>query len=232
MQKKGTDADHAGSVLHAYLDRLTRWRSLSAKIKLHVVTNEAKFRARGHLLYLAGERYEVGFVKPYDRLLGNFYITPEQVIYWDLTISPRTFTAEQPLNLQELIPVGVPDWNIRDMLPFPVSGRTAGLRVDSIWRRGEFTYVSAWCDSAQHLLQISDRDGTIESEQIQRPGKDNILKKYGKYHVKHGWPIPRKVTCMDETQKIRFTWMLDDLELDAGEFTFDSYQPTQVEPSP
>ncbi|RPH95329.1 hypothetical protein EHM69_04635 [candidate division KSB1 bacterium] len=232
LRNAGSDSDYAETALHAYLDRLDMWRSMSTKIKLHVVTNEARFRARGHLLYLTGERYEVGFVKPYDRLLGNFYITPDQVIYWDLTISPRTFNVEEPPDLKELIPVGLSNWNIRDLLPFPVGGRSGGLRVDSIWNHDGRVFVSAFCDSAQHILTLSGRGGYIESERIQRPGHDVMLKQYGKYHNYHGWPIPHKTICMDSTATIRLTWTLSDMELDAIEFTYDPYQPSHAEPSP
>jgi hypothetical protein len=213
----------AALVLHSALDRWEQWRSLSAQVKLKINTPDAKARAKGHVLFLAGERYEVGFVKPYDRFIGNFYVTPQQFVYWDLKVTPMVYGLYDSLSLSNLIPATVPNWDPRDLLPFPVSGRSGGFQPDSVWRRDKAWYVSGLCGGARHTLQISAADGRIIEEVVARTNRDVIVKTYSRYSQSHNWPIARRVTCTDPARQSTFTWTLSGIALDAREFRPDLF---------
>ena len=203
--------------LHSALDRSDQWRSMTAKVKLKINVPDAKVRAKGHVIFLNGERYEVGFVKPYDRFIGNFYITPQQFVYWDLKVSPMVFGLDDTLSLSRMIPAAVPNWDPRDLLPFPVSGRVSGFQPDSSWRLDNAWYVSGLSDGARHTLQIS-ADGYIVEEIVERTNRDVIIKTYSKYLQRHNWPLARRVTCSDPATQSTFIWTLSDFALDAEEF--------------
>lgn len=212
------DPQFTALALHSVLDRWDQWRSMTAQVKLKINVPDAKVRAKGHVIFLTGERYEVGFVKPYDRFIGNFYVTPQQFVYWDLKVSPLVFGLDDSLSLSRMIPATVPNWDPRDLLPFPVSGRVGGFQPDSGWRRDNACYVSGLSNGARHTLKISADDGRIIEEIIERKNRDAIVKTYSKYLQRRNWPLARRVTCADPASQSTFTWTLSDIALDAEEF--------------
>jgi len=207
--------------LHAALDRSEAWCSLSARAHLKMILPGTRVRANGHLMFLAGERFEVGFVKPYDRFIGNFYVTPTQFVYWDLKVSPTVYGSTDTLTLSQLIPVVVPNWEPRDLLPFPVSGRTGGFQADSIWRRGTAIYVSGRSDGARHTLTLSADDGRVLEESIERAGRDLMVKHFSKHKQIRSWPLARRVVCSDSSGQSAFIWTLSGIALDADDFQPD-----------
>jgi len=207
--------------LHAALDRSEAWRSLSASVQLKIVVPGTHVRAKGHVLFLAGERFEVGFVKPFDRFIGNFYVTPTQFVYWDLKVSPTVYGSTDTLTLSQLIPVVVPNWEPRDLLPFPVSGRTGGFQMDSSWRSGTTIYVSGRSDGARHTLALSAADGRVLEESIERAGRDLMVKRFSKPAQIRFWPVARRVVCSDSSGQSTFTWTLSGIALDAVDFQPD-----------
>jgi hypothetical protein len=207
--------------LHAVLDRSEAWRSLSARVHLKVTVPGTRLRAKGHVLFLAGERFEVGFVRPYDRFIGNFYVTPSQFVYWDLNVSPTVYGSTDTLTLSRLIPADVPNWEPRDLLPFPISGRTGGFQPDSSWRRGTMIYVAGRSDGARHTLALSADDGRVLEEVIERAGRDVMVKRFSKFAQIRGWPLARHVVCSDSSGESAFNWALSGISLDAADFQPD-----------
>jgi hypothetical protein len=211
----------AALALHAALDRSEGWRSLSARARLKIAVPGTRARAKGHLMFLAGERYEVGFVKPYDRFIGNFYVTPAQFVYWDLRVSPTVYGSTDTLTLSRLIPAAVPNWDPRDLLPFPISGRTGGFQADTSWRRERTIYVSGRSDGARHTLVLSAGDGRVLEESIERDGRDRMIKRFSKTAQIHSWPVARRVVCSDSSGQSTFVWTLSGIALDADDFRPD-----------
>jgi hypothetical protein len=205
-------------VVARYLDRWTAWTSLKTGIRVSIVTGDSSFAARGHLFYLLGERYEIGFSPPYNRILGNLYLTPEQVIYWDLQISPRVFNAQDTVVLSDILPIRIPNWDPRDMLPFPVSGRSGGFQTDSIWQSGDYWLIRGNSTNAVYILTIAPDDGVIQHESVWRVGRDPIVKSYTHNRSLNGWPISKVVTCRDTSSSFELTWSLRGTSLDAVPF--------------
>ena len=204
------------SSLEGFLGRWDAWGSLGARVKFRAVIGDSTFQARGHLLYLIGERYEVGFAKPYNQLLGNLYVTPEQIVYWDAAGKPQVFAAGENSNLSDLFPLALPNWDPRDLLPFPVSGRTSGFQVDSLWRKGGQAYVLGHSDDAEYRLTVLDAGGTVGEERVFRRDRDPIIKQYGRTHFINNWPLSRRVTCTDTAGTVSITWYLGGIVLDAA----------------
>jgi hypothetical protein len=223
LSRYAQSRNFASLALHSVLDRSEEWRSLSARVRLKMRVPGARANAIGHLMFLAGERFEVGFVKPYDRFLGNFYVTPTQFVYWDLNVSPSVFGSADTLTLSRLIPADVPNWDPRDLLPFPVSGRTGGFQTDSIWRRGTVIYVSGRSGGARHTLMLSTDDGRVLEESVERAGRDSMVKRFSQYAQARFWPIARRVVCSDSSGLSEFTWTLSGIALDA-----DDFQPARL----
>ena len=223
LRRHRQDPQFAALAMHSMLDRWDQWRSMSAKAKLKINVSDTKVRAKGHVFFLAGERYEVGFVKPYDRFLGNFYVTPNQFVYWDLNVSPLVFGPYDSLSLSRLIPAAVPNWDPRDLLPFPVSGRVAGFQQDSVWRGENAWYVSGLSHQTRHTLRLSADDGRIIEEIVERSKHDVLIKTYSRYSQFHNWPVARRVTCTDVYGQCTFTWTLSGIALDADAFRPDLF---------
>ncbi|MDD5088885.1 MAG: hypothetical protein PHI18_08830 [bacterium] len=203
------------SELEGFLGRWDSWGSLGARVKLKAVIGDSTFQARGHLLYLIGERYEVGFAKPYDQLLGNLYVTPEHVVYWDTANKPHVFSAGENADLEELFPIRLPNWDIRDLFPFPVSGRTSGFQVDSLWHEGGEAHVLGHSDDASYRLTVLDGNGVVGEERVFRQERDPIVKKYSRTRLINNWPLSRRITCTDTSGNISITWYLGGIVLDA-----------------
>jgi hypothetical protein len=214
------NAPVTAATLHPWLDRGTAWRSLSSEIKLKISAHDSSFSAKGHLLYLAGESYEIGFVKPYNRILGTFYFTPTQFLYWDVHGFPKVYTARDTVKLSDLIPLGLPNWDPRDLLPFPLSGRSGGFQPDSVWTDHGQTRIMGRTDESIYTL-VFDADGKLSEEVALRHGRDPVYKRYQSIRTLKGWPISTKVTCRDAASQILFKWYLSGIQLETAEF-----QPT------
>lgn len=203
--------------LAAYLDRWASWRSLNAELKLSVKTRDTGVSAKGHLIYLNGERYEIGFAKPYNRFLGTFYVTPTQLLYWDTMDSPTIFGLEDTARIDQMIPIMLPNWDPRDLLPFPISGRTAGFQPDSVWTMNGNQYISGSADNVHYQLTFSGK-GRVEEETVRRDGRDPVVKRYRRIKMIKGWPVSTSVVCSDTSRESSFKWSLSGVSLDAEEY--------------
>jgi hypothetical protein len=205
------------AALRESLGRFDHWTSLFARLKLHFSVHDTSFTARGHVMYLAGERYEVGFEKPYNQYLGTFYVTPNQFIYFDTHNFPTTYSLQDTVILSRLIPMGVPNWDPRDLMPFPVSGRTSGFQTDSMRSAGNLTWIYGSSDRVSYALTMKGNGGAVVEEQVQRAGRDLVIKKYD--HVKNvnGWPVATRMTCTNAAGDVRFIWSISGIRLKAGD---------------
>jgi hypothetical protein len=221
------EREFTADVLHRYLDRWVGWQSLTSQIKVTVNAGDTTVSARGNLIYLLGERYQLGFRRPYDRFLGNFYVTPEQTIYWDVHGTPRAYSAHDTVTLAQLLPLQVPDWDPRDLLPFPVSGRSSGLQPDSSWKEGGQLWISAIGNGVSYLLRVSRSTGFVEQEWVSRTGRDPLLKTYRRTKTVNGWPIPMRVVCADTTGRFSMIWSMSGVVLKSQPYSLppDSLAP-------
>ena len=217
LRKKNSPPVTADLALHQSLDRFDHWTSLFARLKLSVSVHDTNFVALGHVMYLAGERYEVGFEKPYSRYLGTFYVAPNQFIYFDTHSIPTTYALKDTVSLSRLIPMGVPNWDPRDILPFPVSGRTSGFQVDSTRMDKDLSWVYGNGDRISYALAMSTRTGNVVQEMVQRAGRDLMLKKYERIKIIRGWPVATRVTCSNQAGDVHLTWGLSGVQLEAPE---------------
>jgi uncharacterized protein YneR len=208
--------------LHTALDRYGDWISLSAGVKLRIRSQGEKIVARGHVLYIAGERYEIGFQKPYNQFIGTFYITPTQLSYFDTHDFPKTFNPEDSVDLSQLIPLVLPNWDPRDLLPFPVSGRTNGFQTDSIVTENGHSLVYGASQDVTYALTLDKENGAVAQELVQRGGRDLMFKRYDKFKMLHGWPVATRVVCTDKTGSVSFTWSLSGIQLRARDFHLPS----------
>jgi hypothetical protein len=205
--------------LHAYLDRVDAWRSLGATMKLKIRIDNESVVACGHLMYLLGERYEIGFTKPYNRFLGNFYVTPEQLLYWDTHAAPHAFTLQDTVALGQLIALDLPNWDPRDMLPFPISGRSGGFQTDSAWTEGRTSRVRGYSGNVTYVLSLAGAHGVLTEERLYRAGRDPLIKRFDRVRWIHGWPVATRATCSNESGTVRFTWSLGRVSLDSEEYS-------------
>jgi hypothetical protein len=203
--------------LQFYLERWSQWRAFSSDIKLAINTPETKGQVKGHLLCLSGERYELGFAKPYNQLLGNLYVTPEQLIYWDIHNSPKSFAIQDTVALTDLASLPMPRWNPRDILPFPMCGRTSGFQVDSVVNDAQVVCVFGRSNEAAYQLRF-DRQGRIVSEIVHRNGADLMMKSYSRFRKYRGWPIATRVVCEDSEHHTQFRWKIGSIQLEAANF--------------
>jgi hypothetical protein len=216
------------------LDRWERWGSLSARVTFTVTTGDTTFKARGHLFYLLGERYEIGFVRPFDRILGTLYVTPERMIHWGSAGKPKSFGAADTVSLAELVPMTLPNWDPRDVLPLPVSGRVGGFQLDSAWTADGLSHVAGTAVGAAHVLTIGGTTNDVVGETVRRVGREPVIKTYARIRSLDGWPIATRVACSDTSGTFKLTWTLKGLLLDAAEPSPPSSAPashsTETEP--
>lgn len=212
----------SNELLSRYLDRSGIWESMSCFVKVRLQVGDTTLAAKGTLLYMSPEKYSLSFAKPYNQVIGDIYVTPTQLMYWGNGQTKLFFTDKDTVRIPELVPLSFPAWDPRDLLPMPVSGRTAGFQVmqefqDSLnqpWIEGE-------CGSASHLLKVDPAKAIIDYEQVVRNGVAPIQKMYSKYYSFHGWPIPTRVICKDETGRVKLTWSISNIELKSPSYTFD-----------
>jgi len=211
------------AAVQRYLDRWSHWQSLTAHTKLKVQIGDSAMTAKGSLIYIAGESYHVSFARPYNQVIGEFYMMPERMVYWGNDHSQLVFSPEDTVRLDELIPIGFPSWNPRDLLPFPVGARCDGLQIievrdDSLGR----SMVVAESGGARYELALTKADGVIRRETVRREGMEPVFKSYQRTYSIDGWPISGRVICQDASGRIQLTWKLSSLELQAAPYAHPS----------
>jgi hypothetical protein len=216
------------------LDRAQAWRSFSSAVKLKITVGDTSASAPGHLIYGGGEQYDIGFKQPYDRLLGTFFITPSQVIYWDVNRSPRSFSNSDSFHMSDLVPINLPAWNPRDLMPFPISARTGGFQTDSIWFVGHSARASGSCDAVSSELVLGGPHGAVSREIVRRAGCEPVIKEYWRFRNIKGWPVATRVSCSNESGTVKLSWVLGGIELDADPIQPEKYlsQSSKSETTP
>ncbi|MBU0692117.1 hypothetical protein KKH18_09945 [bacterium] len=215
-------------LLSRFLDRSGSWESFSCRVKVRLEIGDTTVSAKGTLLYMSPEKYSLSFVKPYHQVIGDIYVTASQLLYWGNGKTKYYYSAVDTVHIPELIPMAFPDWDPRDLLPFPVSGRTAGFQViseqqDSIGQH----WIHGDCGSARHDLRVDPFTGVIRFEQVVRNATDPVRKFYDKYYSIQGWPIPARVTCEDTSGRVRMTWSISQIDLKSPDFTFEESETSQ-----
>jgi hypothetical protein len=221
-----------GQVLHRSLDRWVGWRSLYAEFKLTVTSGDTTATTRGHLIYLMGERIEFGFHKPWNKFIGAFYVLPDRTLYWGTSSVPAVYGLSERVELARLMPLPFADWDPRDILPFPISGRTGGLQPDSVWVEGTDSIVRASAPGVMHWLALNTTKGLVESEVVQRAEREIVYKEYRRFTTVNGWPIPSRVSCADSSGRHRVDWSLSKIKLDAQPYVLDDPLETFSSPPP
>jgi hypothetical protein len=215
------------------LDRSAEWRSASATIKLKVAVGDTSVTAPGHLLYAGGEQYEVGFKEPYNRALGTFYVTPAQIVYWDTKRTPDIYPGDDTVSIAQLLPIRLPDWNPRDLLPFPISGRSAGFQTDSVWFESKHSHVTGTSGKVTSTMALGGPDGAVSREIVRRSGYEPVFKEYWRFRTYKGWPVATRVSCSNESGSVKLTWSLSGILLDADKLEYDKYlSQSKSEPRP
>jgi len=215
-----------------FLDRSGIWQSFSCQVKMKLEIGDTTLAAKGTLLYMSPEKYSLSFARPYNQVIGDLYVTPQQLMYWGNGKTKLFYSETDTVHIPELIPMAFPDWDPRDLLPFPVSGRTAGFQVvsehiDSLgspWIQGE-------CGQAVHSLNVNQYNGTIVSEKVSRCSTDYVNKSYRRYYSLQGWPVSTRVTCKDESGRVKLTWSLHKLDLKSPDFSFEEQNSSQLTPN-
>lgn len=202
--------------LRDVLDRAELWANFGSRTRISIRWNGKRVSTRGHVLYLMGERYEIGFRQAHGSQIGTLYITPAQTIYWDDMSRARVFGVRDTSTLRDLLQLELPNWDPRDLLPFPVSGRSGGFQVDSIvYDRGD-AIVYGTADHVRHVLRMTGPRRLITEERVERPGRAPLIKSYSRVLMVSGWPIARRVCCRDDTGAAALNWSMTDIVLKAG----------------
>ena len=233
-KKVGTLEEPIGNheLLSRFLDRSGIWESFSCRVKLKLEIGDTTLSAKATLLYMSPEKYSLSFARPYNQVIGDLYITSQQLMYWGNSKTKLFFSASDTVHIPELIPMAFPDWDPRDLLPFPVSGRTAGFQVlseqqDSLgqeWIHGE-------CGKAKHDLRVDPYSGLIRAEYVVRSSTDRVRKTYSRYYSVKGWPISTRVTCEDESGRVKLTWSISKIDLKSPDFSFDESETSHLIPN-
>jgi hypothetical protein len=232
VRTSGDQSVSTQEILSRYLDRSGSWQSFSSQVKMKVEIGDSSFSAKGILFYTSPEKYSLSFGSPYNQVLGDIYVTPEQLLYWGNGRSQMVFLTSDTVHIQELIPFTLPDWDPRDLLPFPICGRTAGFQVikeatDSLGQR----WVHGECGSALHDVLIDSEMGTIMKEIVARHGTDAVYKSYKRNRSINGWPVSTRTICTDASRRVRLTWVLSDIVLKGAEFISGSEETSPLLPS-
>jgi hypothetical protein len=211
----------AAQVMHRTLDRWVAWHSFATQFRLSVERGTDRVAARGHLIYLLGERIEFGFRKPWDRFIGTFYVIPDRTLYWGTSPLPQVYGLTEHVRLADILAYPFPDWDPRDFLPLPVSGRTGGLQPDSVWNDGAVTVVHGRADSVEYELRLSLVRGVVFAETVRRAGRDPLFKHYSDFKTMKGWAMPRRVVCTDSLGTFALSWSLSGLDLEAQDYMLE-----------
>jgi hypothetical protein len=229
--KPGEQPIATREILSRYLDRSGAWQSFSSRVKIKIEIGDSSFSAKGILFYISPEKYSLSFGSPYNQVLGDVYVTSQQLLYWGNGKSQILFSASDTVHIPELIPIAFPDWDPRDLLPFPISGRTTGFQVinegtDSLGK----LRIHGECGPALHDLLLDADLGTISEESVTRHGTDSVHKTYKKNYSIQGWPISARVICTDTSGRVRLTWVLSDIDLKGPDFLSGSEETSHLLP--
>ncbi len=199
----------AAEILHLHLDRSLAWESLFAPLKVTIEMKESRWSAVGSLQYLQGERIGLQFRQPYRSFVGDFFLTPEEFIYWPPFSSPQVTHDMDTLQLGRLFALDLPNWDLRDLMPFPLGERTGSFRLDTAITSGDMYTLQGRTDATQHQLIASARRGEILQERVERSGREPLVKTFRHYVVRKGWLIPTEVTCTTEDNRFCLIWKMD-----------------------
>jgi len=199
----------AEEILHLHLDRSFAWESLFAAVKVTIELNESRWSAAGSFQYLQGERIGLQFRQPYRSVLGDIFLTPREFIYWPPFSSPQVIGEMDTLHLGGLFPLPVPDWDLRDLIPFPLGGRTGAFQMDTVMTSGERYILRGRTDVALHELVASPRRGEILKERVERAGRESLTKTFRRYVVRSGWLVPTEVACETDDGRFRLIWKME-----------------------
>ena len=229
--RQGDKPSASTEILSRYLDRSGGWESFSSHVKVKVEIGDSSFSAKGILFYTSPEKYSLSFSRPYNQVLGDVYVTPDQLLYWGNGRSQMIFSASDTVHTPELLFMALPDWDPRDLLPFPISGRTTGFQVvgensDSLGHR----WVLGECGPAKHELMLDSGRGTISDEFVTRHGTESVRKHYERIYSVRGWPISTRVICSSASGDIRLTWALSKLVLKGADYITSIEEPSQQPP--
>lgn len=150
----------------------------------------------------------IQFRRPYRFYFGDIFLTPTQFIYWVPFGSPQIVENLDTLHLTEFFPFDLPDWDIRDLMPFPLGGRASGFQLDSIIVSGESYILHGHSANTKHQLTASAIRGEILSERVQREGRTPLIKTFRKYKVSADWLVPTEVRCETEDGSVSLTWKM------------------------
>lgn len=196
----------AEEILHLHLDRSVAWESLFAALKVTLQVEDDRFSASGSFQYLAGERMGFQFRRPFRFVVGDFFLTPTEFIYWTPFASPLVIANLDTLHLAQLFPLDLPNWDLRDIMPFPLGGRSGGFQLDTVMISGDTYILCGRTETADHRLVASARRAEILREEVKRDGREPLIKTFRKYEMLQGWLVPVEVTCSTEDLRVCLIW--------------------------
>jgi len=195
-------------ILRLHLDRSVAWESLFATLSVTLQVEDDSYSASGSFQYLSGERMGFQFRRPYRFVLGDLFLTPTEFIYWAPFSSPQVITNLDTLHVARLFPLDLPDWDLRDIMPFPLGSRSGGFQLDTAVASSDMYILSGHSGGAAHRLVASARRAEILREKVERDGREVLIKTFRKYEVHDGWLVPVEVTCSTEDARVCLTWKI------------------------
>ena len=198
----------AEDVIHLHIDRSSAWESLFAAMKVKLEVGDSRWSASGSLQYQAGEQISFQFRKPYRLILGDVFLTPTRLVYWPPFSTPQVFEKFDSLSLVDFFPLELPNWDVRDIMPFPFGARSSGFQLDTVITSGDTYLLNGRSANARHFLVASAIRGEILTERIERDGRESLLKTYRKYTICEDWLVPTEVHCETEESGVSLTWKL------------------------
>jgi hypothetical protein len=195
-------------ILHLHLDRSVAWESLFATLSVTLQVKDDSYSASGSFQYLSGERMGFQFRRPYRFVLGDIFLTPTEFIYWAPFSSPQVITNLDTLHVARFFPFDLPDWDLRDVMPFPLGSRSGGFQLDTAVASSDMYVLSGHSGGAAHRLVASACRAEILREKVERDGREVLIKTFRKYEVHDGWLVPVEVTCSTEDARVSLTWKI------------------------
>jgi hypothetical protein len=189
-------------------DRSVAWESLFAALNVTLRVDDNYYSASGSFQYLSGERMGFQFRRPYRFILGDIFLTPTEFIYWAPFSSPQVITNLDSLHVAKLFPLDLPDWDLRDVMPFPLGSRSGGFQLDTAVASSDTYVLSGRSEATTHRLLASARRGEILREKVERDGREVLIKTFRRYEVHDGWLVPVEVTCSTEDARVCLTWKI------------------------
>jgi hypothetical protein len=205
----------ANEILHLHLDRSVAWQSLFAPVKMTVEMNQHRWSVVGSLQYLQGERIGLQFRQPYREAVGDFFLTPEEFIYWPPFSSPQVIQDMDTLQIGRLFALNLPNWDLRDVIPFPFGERSSGFQLDTVISSGDMYTLEGRSEETEHQLIASARGGEILQERVERSGRESLVKTFRHYVARQGWLVPTEVVCQTDDNRFCLTWKIKEPVLQA-----------------